>query len=91
MNTVQAMESILHNENIKQRSEVRLRSEILIRKKGTWHVKKRAQVLYFDLIIDGNDQPVSAKFVSDSDSLIMNDSDYRVKARSHYIVVNYKN
>ena len=90
MNTDQAMESILHNENIKQRSEVRLRSEILIRKKGVWHVKKRAQVLYFDLVIDENNKPISAKFISDSDSLIMNGLDYRVKARSHYIVINFK-
>lgn len=91
MDTDQAMETILHNENIKQRSEVRLRSEILIRKGGSWHVKKRAQVLYFDVQLDQNDKPVKARFVSDSDSLIIIGSDYRVKARSHYIVVNFKN
>jgi len=90
MDTDQAMESILHNENIKQRTENALRSEILIRMKDQWHVKKRSNVLYFDLFVNENDKLVSARFSGDSDSIILQLSNFRMKARSHYLVLNMK-
>jgi hypothetical protein len=90
MNTNQAIETILHNENIKNRSEPKLKSEIIIRRNNFWYLKKRAQVLYFDLFVDRNQRPVKAKFASDSDSLIINQINYSIKARSHYVVVNYR-
>jgi hypothetical protein len=41
LNTDQAIQTILYNQNLKQRTQNKLKSEIFIRKQDGWHVKKR--------------------------------------------------
>jgi hypothetical protein len=90
LDTDQAIESILHNENIKQINENQLTSEILIRINDHWHVKKRARVLYFDVVINEKNELISARFSADGDSLILENPRFRMKARSHYMVLNFR-
>jgi hypothetical protein len=90
LNTNQAIQTILYNQNLKQRTQSNLKSEILIRKEDGWHVKKRKRVLYFDAIQDTNGVVQSFRLSGDSDSLLINAIDYRKKAISHYMVVNEK-
>lgn len=68
-------------------AEDHLGSELFVKKKGKWLLKRRKNVLYFDqLIIDGK---IYYKFIKDSDSLIISTKKYADKAESHYIVINY--
>ena len=90
LNTHQAIQNILFSQNINQRNQNKLKSEILVRKDNGWYVKKRKRVLYFDLIEDTNNVLLSFRFSGDSDSIVLGSIDYKKKAISHYMVVNEK-
>lgn len=70
-------------------AEDHLGSEMFVKKKGKWTLKRRKNVLYFDQYTRNN--KVYYKFVKDSDSLILSTRNYRKKAESHYVVINYIN
>jgi hypothetical protein len=90
LNTDQAIQTILYNQNLKQRTQNKLKSEIFIRKQDGWHVKKRKRVLYFDAIQDTTGVIQTFRLIGDSDSLLVNAIAYRKRAISHYMVVNEK-
>ena len=90
LNTDQAIQTILYNQNLKQRTQNKLKSEIFIRKQDGWHVKKRKRVLYFDAIQDTTGVIQTFRLTGDSDSLLVNAIAYRKRAISHYMVVNEK-
>ena len=68
-------------------AEPKLGSELFVKKKGKWMLKRRKNVLYFNQY-KRNDE-VYYKFIKDSDSLIVSTKGYSEKAESHYIVINY--
>lgn len=67
--------------------EDKLGSELFVKKKGKWMLKRRKNVLCFNQYKRNN--KVYYKFIKDSDSLIVSSKDYAEKAESHYIVINY--
>lgn len=68
-------------------AEDHLGSELFVKKKGKWMLKRRKNVLYFNQYErNGN---TYFKYVKDSDSLIIDSKSYAEKAESHYIVVSY--
>ena len=68
-------------------AEDKLGSELFVKKKGKWMLKRRKNVLYFNQY-ERNNQ-IYYSFIKDSDSLIVSTKDYSEKAESHYIVINY--
>ncbi|MEY3237165.1 MAG: hypothetical protein RI883_1266 [Bacteroidota bacterium] len=85
----QAKQTILTNENLKFKNQSGLSSEMLIKRKDNWFVKRKKKVLYFELRQDEKSNWNRCKYVSDSDSLILSNFDFRHIAQSHYFVVNY--
>jgi len=70
-------------------AEDHLGSELFVKKKGKWMLKRGKNVLYFNQYEkDGN---TYYTYVKDSDSLVISSKSYAEKAESHYIVVNYLN
>ncbi len=68
-------------------AEDKLGSELFVKKKEKWMLKRRKNVLYFNQY-ERNGQ-VYYKFIKDSDSLSISTKKYTEKAESHYIVINY--
>ncbi len=64
-----------------------LGSELFVKKKGKWMLKRRKNVLCFNRY--EKDGSTYFKFVKDSDSLVISSKSYAKKAESHYIVINY--
>lgn len=87
--TDQAIKTILINQNVRHKAENKLSSEVLVKRFGSWYVKKRKKVLYFELKEDENNKWTKCQFKGDSDSLILVKHDFREAAESHYLVFNY--
>lgn len=68
-------------------AEQKLGSELFVKKKGKWMLKRRRNVLYFNQYLRNG--KVYYKFVKDSDSLIVPTKNYAEKALSHYVVISY--
>ncbi len=85
-----AMEMIAENENRKYPAESQLCSELLIRRKDNWYLDKQRNVLYFQIKRDAKGNWTKARLANSSDSLIVSTKSVRVKAESHYIVVDYR-
>ena len=85
----QVQSSIIANINLKHRNENKLSSEMLIKRKNNWFVKRKKKVLYFELRQDEFGNWSKCKFVTDNDSLILPNFDFRQIAQSQYFVVNY--
>jgi len=68
-------------------AEDHLGSELFVKQKGKWMLKRRKNVLYFNQYTQ--DGMTYYKFVKDSDSLVLSTHSYSEKAESHYIVINY--
>lgn len=68
-------------------AEDQLGSELFVKKKGKWLLKRRKNVLYFNQY--ERDGEVYYKFIKDSDSLSISTKGYLDKAESHYVVINY--
>ena len=88
-NFKQVKQTILANINLKQTNEIGLSSEMLIQRKDEWFVKRKKKVLYFELKQDDKENWNNCKYVSDNDSLILSNFDFRQNAQSHYFVFNY--
>ncbi|MFT5778461.1 MAG: hypothetical protein ACI837_001417, partial [Crocinitomicaceae bacterium] len=67
--------------------EPHLGSQILVKKKDKWYLKKRRRVLYFNSVSENGSS--TYRHVADSDSLKLSKMDYAELAESHYMVVNY--
>ena len=85
-----AVELIAENENRKYPAESQLCSEVLIRRKSNWYLDKQRNVLYFQVKRDEKGNWTKARLANSSDSLIVATKSIRVKAESHYIVVDYR-
>ncbi|MDG1331792.1 MAG: hypothetical protein P8P74_05650 [Crocinitomicaceae bacterium] len=68
-------------------AEDQLGSELFVKKKKKWMLKRRKNVLYFNQYVRNNQ--TYFKFVKDADSLLISSKSYAEKAESHYIVINY--
>lgn len=68
-------------------AEDQLGSELFVKKKGKWMLKRRKNVLYFNQY--KRKGQTYYKFITDSDSLTISTKGYAEKAQSHYIVINY--
>lgn len=80
----QAYHSILNNKNLKHQNQFTIGSEILINKGENWYMKKKKNVLYFNV---NTDSKKIFQLAYDSDSLKIDD--YNEKAYSHFMVFNY--
>lgn len=87
----EARNELFTNPEIRKQGEANLFSEILIRKNKAWEVKKRGQVLYFEIQEKGKSLSPIVRFVSSNDSLILEKDSIRAFARTHYIVYSFKN
>ncbi len=87
----QAKKELMKNDQLLHEEVPNVCSEILIRKKKSWSLKKRAKVLYFDLRKRGEGVTVHARFIGNSDSLNLTTINYHKIAHGHYIVLNFKN
>jgi hypothetical protein len=85
----QAIKTILVNQNVRHKAEDQLSSEVLVKRMGSWYVKKRKKVLYFELMQDENKKWTKCRYKGDSDSLVLVKHNFREKAESHYLVFNY--
>jgi hypothetical protein len=63
----------------------------MVKKKHDWYMKRRKEVLYFDVYLDEKGEYTKCKFRRDSDSLVLFTMNYRIDAPSHYTVFSYKN
>jgi hypothetical protein len=81
---------LFNDPEIRKQGEANLCSEILIRKNGAWEVKKRSQVLYFELQERDTSEVPLLRLVSTSDSLILEQDSIRTFARTHYVVYTRK-
>ena len=86
-----AKKTLFVHPEIRKQGEANLFSEILIRKNRAWEVKKRAQVLYFDVQESDTSEVPSLRFTSSSDSLILHFDSIRAFARIHYSVYSFWN
>ncbi len=68
-------------------AEDRIGSEIFVKKRGKWLLKRRKNVLYFNQYVRAGQ--IRYKFIKDSDSLVLSTKNFAEKAESHYIVINY--
>ncbi len=83
----EARRELLINPKLTHKEEYGLCSEILIRKKGSWQVKKRKKVLYFELKKDTKGRE-RMRYISNSDTLHVQTLDFKERAYSHYLVFN---
>jgi hypothetical protein len=87
-----ASKQLLMNLNLRHQEESTLCSEILIKKKSKWSLKKRMKVLYFDVTKSENSADWDKiKLVSNSDSIKLKTLNYSEKATSHYMILSYLN
>jgi hypothetical protein len=85
-----AKKVLFNDPEIRKQGEANLCSEILIRKNGGWEVKKRGQVLYFELKETDTSEVPTLRLSSTSDSLILIKDSIRAFARTHYVVYTRK-
>lgn len=83
-----AKRDLFRNKQLSHKEEYSICSEILIRKRGKWSIKKRKRVLYFDL--ETSKGKKSLKLVLNSDSLKLETLNQTTLALSHYFVINFK-
>lgn len=83
-------EDVLHNGELKHKNEYERSSEILIKIGDKWMMKRRKSVLYFDAVIDSSGNLKTLRFALDHDSLILHNENFRAKAHSHYMIINYR-
>jgi len=76
---------------IRKQGEANLYSEILVRKKGAWEVKKRGHVLYFDVQESDTNESPTLRLTNTSDRLILPLDSINAFARTHYSVFSYLN
>ena len=88
VNYFKAKIDLLENDKLLHEDVPTVCSEILIRKNKRWYLKKRSKVLYFDVRRRGKGPIVKARFVGNSDSLILTTLNYHKRANSHFIVVS---
>ncbi len=86
-----AKKELLQNNQLLHEEVSNVCSEILIRKKKSWSIKKRAKVLYFDVKKGGKGLITNARFTGNSDSIKIISLNYNKLANGHYIVLNFKN
>jgi hypothetical protein len=89
LSTEEAIKKIMVNQNDQHKAENDLLSEVLINRDSTWALKKLKKVMYFEVKQDENKQWNKLKYQGNSDSLILVKHNFREKAESHYMVVNY--
>jgi len=85
--TFQAVRLIGRNVNYRHPFEKELSSELVIRHGRGWNMRMMRQVLYFSVTEDENGKQL--KLLTDSDSLLLPTLNFREKAESHYLVLNY--
>lgn len=88
-NFQQLKKTILANQNLKHSNRNALSSEMLIKRKDEWFVKRKKKVLYFELRQDEVGNWSKCKYIEDKDSLVLINFDFRQIAQSHYFVFNY--
>ena len=81
-----AKEELLVNDQLLHEEISTSCSEVLIKRKDSWYLKKRSNVLYFEIETGKNE----AKFVSNSDSIHLNTLNFHKKANSHFVIVSFK-
>ena len=87
-----ASKELLVNLNLRHQEESTICSEILIKKKSKWSLKKRMKVLYFDVAkSEKSSSWDKIKLVSNSDSIKLQTLNYTEKASSHYMIFSYLN
>lgn len=87
---VKAQEQLVKDENILHQEVPTVCSEILIKRKKSWYVKKRSKVLYFNVTIDTNNKIEKIRYDLSSDSIHLKTINYHKKASSHYVIFTYK-
>lgn len=85
-----AIRKIGHNTNYRHPSRSGQCSELLILRKDGWHKTHRKQVLYFSVRKDDHGNWNRLRLQASSDSLLLPTLDFREKATSHYVVLNYE-
>lgn len=90
LNYKQAKKELLINANLRHKEEYSLCSEILINKNQSWSVKKRKKVLYFEIKQNSKNGKINQfRFVSNSDSVVLDSKKYKRKAYAHYMVFSF--
>lgn len=78
------------NVNNAHPSVKKMRSELLIGRKGKWYKHLRKPVLYFELLTDEEGKVQTMRLQSSSDSLVVSTKAYAAPALNHYVVFNYR-
>lgn len=86
-----AKREVLKNQKLLHQEVATVCSEILIKRKKYWYIKKRANVLYFNVKLKPDKGIEKVRFVSSSDSINLNTLNYHVKSTGHYMVFNFIN
>jgi len=86
----QAQLELVKNEKLLHQEVSKVCSEILVKRKKYWYVKKRSKVLYFTVSIDKRNDIQKIRFDLSSDSIHLSTLKYHKKARNHYLVVTYQ-
>lgn len=91
LNYTSAQKELLVNQKLLHQEVPTVCSEILIKRNNKWFIKKRASVLYFNVVVRDNKNIKKIRFVSSSDSINLSTLNYHKKAMGHYLVFNYVN
>ncbi len=89
MTEFQAIREIRDNNHLMRRNERSQCAEVFVHRGNKWLKSKHKRVLYFD-VHESNDTLVNCRFVRTSDSLIVPMKYYKMPAKTHYIVFNYR-
>lgn len=89
-NWQQARQVLFENKDFRKRRGDHLAAEVLIRSGNQWEIKKRKPVLYFDVTINEENEPISMRFSDNSDSLKVQAWDFEQQSTSHYLVFRFR-
>ncbi len=84
-----AIDFIRMNKNPRASYENKMCTEVLVRNKDGWHMKKYRPVLYFKAVVDENGNVLNCSYSKDSEYLRLANLGLRTQALSHYMVVSF--
>ena len=82
---------ILNNRNLSYEPVKGMRTEILLNRKGRWYMKRRKNVLYFDVYKNEQGNYDRCILRSDANKLIVTGKKFEQEAQSHYSVYSFRN
>ena len=86
--TTQVVRELRNQQDFASNGLNELKSQLLIKKKEKWYLKRKSNVLYFQ-VDSTSENTLAIKYLYSDDSLKITSKRYYEKASSHYIVLNY--